>query len=168
MSIILLEGPDGAGKTTLAQTSFKDYQYLHHGAYETPQAAFIAYDELLSSILQNTVRGICHNNIVIDRLHISERIYGTYFHGKRMEDWRYSYIDNLCLTAGIQVVICLPPWDVVEQNWENNRQNEMIQDLCKLKEIYIVYKDIVDKASHNFYTRMPVSVYDYTEEEGEI
>ena len=69
--IFIIEGPDGAGKTTLAN-KFTGYPIKHFKAPEDPieeAKMFSVYWELLRT----------HNNIVIDRAWPSEKVYGPIF-----------------------------------------------------------------------------------------
>lgn len=73
--IILLCGPDGSGKSYLADQIMKKYPnhvYIHN-----------AVTNDIRSLHENTVRAAIlaseQHTVIIDRLHISEKIYGTLF-----------------------------------------------------------------------------------------
>lgn len=148
MGIILLEGPDGAGKTTLATEDFPDYNQVHHGAYSTDTDAFQAYDKLLNVSLKS-------DNLVIDRMHISERIYGREYHGFCMSDLRYEHIERQCLENRIVVVLCLPHLSTVLKNWSKGGRDEMLTNSKHLEHIYNTYSRL------QMYTSLPFVIYDY-------
>ena len=73
--IILLCGPDGSGKSYLADQIMKKYPnhvYIHN-----------AVTNDIKSLHENTVRAAIlaseQHTVIIDRLHISEKVYGTLF-----------------------------------------------------------------------------------------
>jgi thymidylate kinase len=153
--ILLFEGPDASGKTTLVESLIKrnpgTWEIHHHGAFPTPNAAFTAYERLLESISENP------RNVLIDRMHISERIYGQYFHNIWMSDRRYWYIDKVCNELDVRLVWCLPPWRAVRKIWHSRIDDEMIKDESQLEQVYDAYNAIAE------YTNLDTILYDYTQ-----
>lgn len=150
--ILLFEGCDCSGKSTLIKEQFNDIRYVHHGAYPTPTDAFQAYDELLDSLLPN-------EDIVLDRMHISERIYGQVYHDAWMSDERYSYLEHRLSQLKTIVIFCRPPLRVVIDQWRQRQHDEMIKDVNKIEEVYIEYSSLWK------YTLLPVFTYDWTNQD---
>lgn len=148
--IYLLEGPDCGGKTTLLNTQFHDWGSVHHGAYPTANDAFTAYERLLESIAEKP------RNLIIDRMHISERIYGQQYHGFCMSDHRYYYLEDLCQALKIEVILCQPSWEIVHKTWSSRLEDEMIKDETQIKKVYDAYADI------GAYTSLITHKYDYS------
>jgi hypothetical protein len=155
--IYLLEGVDGSGKTTYLNKRFPDYEKFHFGAFPTPSAAFQAYDELLDAIWIRSMQGQCPK-IVIDRMHVSEQIYGEVYHGIRMSKRRFDYLDDCLLQLGALCIWFHPPWQIVKENWTARIDDEMVKEETALFEVYQAYERISD------ITRLPVFKYDYTKE----
>lgn len=147
--IVLVEGCDCSGKTTLLTDEFRDWQYVHHGAFASPADAFHHYEVLLTEVDENA-------HIVIDRMHISERIYGLFYWHKFMNETRYQIIESMCAKHNIQVIHCHPPLELVLKRWSERLNEEMIKDERIIKSIYNAYENIQQ------YTSLPVLRYDYT------
>lgn len=102
---IVIEGPDGAGKTTLAK-GFKDHDYHHEGPPSD------GYDLLkyYTTLLDQTV------DTIFDRHALSELVYGPLLRGKSRISFEeverlYKYPTN------VRLIICLPSPEICEANW---------------------------------------------------
>lgn len=100
--IILLEGADCSGKTTLAQTlcqAFVDAKYVHHDNTNNSVAEFT---RTLSDAAQRRTEG---GTTIIDRLWISEMIYGPIMRDiNRDPD---GIVARLCHMHGVITVMCV-------------------------------------------------------------
>jgi hypothetical protein len=155
--IILLEGADCTGKSTLMNSAFGKIPGSHHGAYPTPEAAFQAYEHELNQI-GSTLTGFCPiPELCIDRMHISEHIYGQVFHKTWMSDERYDHIENMAKTRHTIVVLCQPPLAAVLTSWQERARlgKELIKDEKTFIDIYLEFDQIYK------YTKLPVIRYDY-------
>jgi hypothetical protein len=153
--IFIVEGPDGAGKTTLISNVFPDIEYIHYSHFPTRNDAFTTFERLLESLIENP------RNLIIDRFHISERIYGIEYHNEKLSNHRYNYIESLCKLLNIRVICCLPSWLTVQENWSARLDNEMIQDSSHLYKIWHSYSCIKQQTS------LPIIMYDYQMPEAE-
>lgn len=154
MNTIILEGPDGAGKTTLARELEKRYyKYIHNDVPERDLDQFkIRLDMLISNPCLK----------VIDRLHLSERIYEPVMRGSepQLTELQERLIERYLNARGGQVVICLPPWRTVLNNWLKNQENEYVDNPDKLFQIWKKYLDLK-------FSGRPYLHYDYTQHEVE-
>jgi thymidylate kinase len=136
--IVILEGPDGAGKSTLAKAIAKRLKAVtsHHGAYEGlpgDELARLYYQTLLPAL-----SGVAP--VVLDRAWHSEPIYGPIF---RREDrmltaWR-RMLDRCLLTVPHLVVLLLPPMDLLWETIAPRLAEELPQKRMQLAEIYDRY-----------------------------
>lgn len=155
MSIIICEGPDGAGKTTLAKESFKHYEYIHNGVFETPDKAYLAYANQISRLEPSS-------NVFIDRMHISERIYGTIYHGVYMSDAQYYQLDNLLNDLSAVVVLCIPPYEIALRNWASRLDEELLADEDTFKQVYQRYESMIYSSRYaRLLTSLPIVIYNY-------
>jgi hypothetical protein len=153
--VIILEGPDGAGKTTLKK------ELQERFALSEGQRGVEDRTLLYTVTVPDTYRAMCyaiHANapaVVWDRLFFSEFIYPKY--QNRTEQFslgQQAFITNVLEAMGCPIILCMPPYPVVE---ENAKVHEQMKGVNKnLAGIYNDYEDL--------YFVMPnqTIIYDYT------
>lgn len=113
--MIIIEGPDCAGKTTLARGAFPEFHYHHHGPYKG--------DPLIETILETNA---LPTNTVWDRLHVGERVYGPiYRDNDRLGDVGHRLVDRYLLSRRGVLIVALPPKDIVITEFEQRKNQEM-------------------------------------------
>ena len=157
MNLIILEGPDGAGKTTLANELEKcGCAYVHFGV---PPLG----EDLFKWFLKPLLDAREFQSVVFDRLHLSDRIYGPLMRGDSpLTELHERLIERYLYARGGQVVICLPPWRTVLNNWLKNQENEYVDTPGKLRKIYGGYYRLLrsERSYMAFdYTRQNVATY---------
>ncbi len=103
---IIIEGPDGAGKTTLAK-GFTEYTYHHEGPPGFGYDLLRYYTNLVTNF----------DNYIFDRHALSELVYGPILRGGSritIEEVEILYKYKM---AGDRLIICLPPPQVCYDNW---------------------------------------------------
>lgn len=152
--IVIVEGPDGSGKSTLIANHFSDFQVVHNGVFNSPEDAYLAYAAQLS-ILEDSEK------IVFDRMHISQDIYGPICRNEPRKLKSHRAIETLLYYREAVVVLCYT--NQSHKNWqERNRGNgEYIRDLDRYLEIFSEYH--FDKIGEH--TSLPFILYDYTVDE---
>ena len=158
--LVILEGPDGAGKTSYKDTLIKKLKRLNHdqrivtvhnGPYETPQLAEEAFSDQYD-MAEAASPDTC---VILDRCHISERIYSEVFREDKIADEEYWALDKKMISLGPQLILCLPPLQVSLQNWKES-EDEMFRDLMKYLEVYEKYQNI------RRFTKCIYRKFDYT------
>ena len=157
MSVILVEGPDGGGKTHTAQNVFKKYVYQHNGPPPGVQLSDLFWWQLEGLLPRDTDKN--RNNWVVDRNWPSEQIYHRFagrahvFHpmAQRMFE-RYMWANR-----GL-VVMCLPPYGVAYDFWRERAEagKELITDERDFATMYDFYK------TWKLSTSLSVIDYDWT------
>lgn len=142
MRHLIIEGPDGAGKTTLAHDLCKRYgmAYHHEGPPPNP-GAFEHYRSLLD----------WPEPTVFDRLHVGELVYGPLLRGGSQLTLEQA---NL-LNRKADLVICLPPWETCLDN--TRPRDEMIKDVFTMHLAWILWERI---ATHP--DMQGARIFDYT------
>lgn len=143
--IIILEGPDGAGKSTLAKQLAEAFQLrIHH---EGPPPKDVNVLQHYGRIL-DAARG---QNVVFDRLYVGERVYGPVVRGEdRLGDDGYKRMRQLSWAVGALEVLCLPAFETCLQNWKD-RKGELFADPAKLRQVYEGYRYSYHGCMHRLY-----------------
>lgn len=149
--IIVIEGVDGSGKTTLArQLEREGYRYRHHGKPAPGEDLFQTYTYAILRARGKTV---------FDRLHLGETVYGPVVRGvSQLQAYDVALLDRLITARGGITIICSPPYAVSRGNWQVRLEGEMLQDLSSYTAVYGKY---VKHADNPYY-----GLYDYTNRVG--
>ena len=159
-SLIILEGPDCGGKTTLMRELTQSHELLavHNGPFPRLSSAQLPrfYVEAMMPMLHG------YQSMVFDRSWLSEPIYGLAFRNgtDRVGPANRRHLERIAMKHGGVVVLCLPPWEAVKTKWlERKKADSEAEYLDKIEQLKIVYDRYVD-LQHA--TDLPVVVYDYT------
>ena len=167
MRLIHVEGPDGAGKTTLINKLKQpgDY-YIHNGPYPSPKHAYAAFLQQLKDIEKHKDD---HITIFMDRWLISEQIYSVIKGEKYIGRFKRMYLFARLKQLNPYIIYCLPPYAICHKNWSDNIANEEIQDTDSYYKVYKSYETLADKIELQLKSKTdldsPLScemVYDYT------
>lgn len=138
--LIILEGPDGAGKTQLAKALHRadpDAHYVHSGPFpEISDGGALA--RVYADAMRPAVEGSA--NVIMDRCWLSERPYGAVFRsGADRLGARTRILERLAWRCQTLVVRCLPPWEQIAENF--GRRREMLDNTDQLRAVYDLYAD---------------------------
>ena len=139
--IILIEGPDGSGKSSLAKRIINDNGYgkYLHADYKFKNNIPLYHLALLKKAIKLSKKTL----VIIDRLHISEYIYAKVFRGGTKWPKQLNEFNKICKHLNIPIIICVP--NSVERGieWFNENKDtrkELYKDnLEKVIEEYIKY-----------------------------
>jgi hypothetical protein len=115
--IIMLEGPDLAGKTTLAKKLkkfVKGSTVVHRGPPELPDP----FGEYLTPLEE-----MYHSDgsFILDRWHWGERVYGPIVRKKDMfSNPSFEYLEMACERYGVYRVLRLPSVATLRQRWDEH------------------------------------------------
>lgn len=157
--MIIIEGPDGAGKTTLVEGLCDEY------GMEVGKRGTDNRDLLYTVTVPDTFRAIRGAlkgwspdrtlPTIWDRLYFSDLVYAP-IQGREVafSDEERRLVELTITALGIPVILCYPPWDVVIKNEAGTKQMDGVHE--NLSRIY---------NSYDFMIRVPHYRYDYTDPE---
>lgn len=150
--LIILEGPDGAGKTTLAAELTKRYhaEIINHGPYLGEDRIFHRYAGSLMAAF-----GRAPQDTIFDRSWISEPIYGNVMRdGVNRIGTQAHMLERAAMGLNAVVILCLPPWKECKQTFAKRALSEYPRREEQLQRIWEAYRKIS--------TAIPLLVWDYT------
>jgi thymidylate kinase len=144
--IIIMEGPDGAGKTTLARkivAMLPGCFFHHHGPYPNIQGGL---HHVYAQTMAPAVLNRC--DVVLDRCWISEKPYGVAFRGgaDRITPDQVDMLETMAARCRTTVIICLPPWETVQTNFIE-RKGAGQEYLAGVQQLHVVYEWYRTKAA---------------------
>jgi thymidylate kinase len=186
MNIIILEGADKSGKTTLAKKLLKEfptYKYYHFTTCSKPSfsetdiplppgipvfSTFLKFfnDHILSNYQPWPDRSNCPRGFILDRSLFSDIVYGEYYRGKddaiRVSPPEREYFTLLLEALGAKIIFCNPSHNATEHSMkELAKENEgVITDLAKYTAIREKYNELFADLKTN--TNLNIIDFDYT------
>lgn len=137
--IILLEGPDASGKSTLAKKIIEKYGGVYmHLTYRFANKMHLYQLAMLRKALKLSRKTL----VIIDRMHISEKIYADVYRGGTKWPWLETSFNSFFKKMKFPIVLCVP--ETLEQglNWfekAKNERPEMYSDVTEVIKRYIDY-----------------------------
>tara|TARA_A100000172_G_scaffold81078_1_gene72825 strand:+ start:745 stop:1743 length:999 start_codon:yes stop_codon:yes gene_type:complete len=135
MPIIVLDGPDAVGKTTLAKAFEKRYRNVKyiHLEYRWSNKMFHYHTAAFKRALKWSRQGFI---VIIDRWWMSESCYAKAYRGGSAWPMHGRFLTRLGLTHSVVYVMCLPDMftlDVFDKmKRERNEQYDDIKKVCDL------------------------------------
>ena len=134
--VVILEGCDGSGKTTLAGalTRRRGYSYsvVKTGPPVPGYDVAVAYlDEIYAALARL-------GRTLFDRLHLGEKIYGPLLRGEdRMGRDGLATIERVMATHDVSLIICCPPWDTLVASWRS--KDDLLKNETQVRHVYDAY-----------------------------
>lgn len=155
--IIILEGPDGGGKSTLASDLAElGYQVRHTGP-PTTAFPYLEYTKALASAVTYQRTGLSAHTYVFDRLHVGERVYGFVLRGEdKLGAALHRQLDRILLGIGGIVVFCQTDPARMLATWEMRKAkgDELVTDTGRYEALFTRYAEVIANS--------PITVpYDY-------
>ncbi len=158
--LIILEGPDGGGKTTLGKelSAKLGVQVTNHGPYKGEQQIWKHYfDSMLPAYSGE-------RDVILDRCWLAEPVYGEVYRGgmNRLESWQtriLEYVASECMT---RLIFCLPPVESCLNAFRSRRDEEMLENEEQLRMVYRLYEQMAFHNHPGIWKIGPSQPYDYT------
>lgn len=161
--MIILEGPDNAGKSTLLTELLAldpSLRVLKRQRFRPEMGETIGTSYMEALMPPEDGNRRAHANSVVDRFYASECIYGALFRGGcRMTAREHYLIKIMLISYGAFVVYCNPGWKAIEATWTDREQ--LYDDAKKIHDSYR------QRIRRIFYP-IPVIDYDWTSKYAEV
>jgi hypothetical protein len=159
--VIILEGPDGGGKTTLIDKIRVEFDLPVSPRVVSKDTEPLAKLDMMAWVEKNVTAGF--QNVIFDRHRlISEPIYGAVLRsvfqpGFDNPQWLSMMCYMLYHRVTPIIIYCLPPFEVVKGNVYSDEDNRRVRDV--IRKIYALYtaKAAYDAALWGTF------IYDYTQ-----
>tara|TARA_Y100001963_G_C6757576_1_gene437724 strand:+ start:767 stop:1777 length:1011 start_codon:yes stop_codon:yes gene_type:complete len=149
--IIVLDGPDAVGKTTLAEAFLKKYpdtKYLHL-IYRWKDKIF----DYHTAAMKLAGKWAMTHNVIIDRWWPTEACYASVYRNTSAWPLQGRFHERVALKYGAVYVLCLPDEKTISRHErlkkERDEMYDNIDDLCKLyHKLYYGDKKHIDKGNY--------------------
>lgn len=135
--LIILEGPDGGGKTTLAKALIRANGGFGHRIHNIKRKNMWAYHLATARLADFWLRR--HELVVVDRWWPSEFVYGRVYRGGACYPATGRYFDRLANTLGGVYVACLPSLETCLETHKRERPHRA-HELEGVGRIHALYK----------------------------
>lgn len=161
MSLTIFEGPDGAGKTTLIAAWQRRLEGKGQKTRVTAHGTYLGVRDLAPVYLEDCVRALSGEAVLMDRSWLSEAVYGPIMRGEnRIDVASRRMLERAALAASAVVVRCLPPFETCRKNYLARKHLEYLPNDHYLRAVY----DMFTKQSCDLQS----VIFDYTQEPSKI
>jgi thymidylate kinase len=151
--IIVIEGPDGSGKTTLAQQLSRQTSYpiIHRSQPKSDEEKKLMMGMYLQAIKEN-------KNAIFDRCWYSEMAYGPVMRDASVISYPEMYeLERMLAKNGAMIIYCTGPEPALWMRCQK-RGEDYIKSRDDFKAIYTNYQNIMSVPHY-----VPVVKYEYKE-----
>jgi hypothetical protein len=145
--LLILEGPDCGGKTTLAETLEREHGYRRvHMGPPGPQHPYEQYMEALADAAIRQKQGIDTRPVVFDRLHLGERVYGPQLRGEdKLGAALTRQLDRVIMGLNGAIVYCRTDTETTLEIWRdrNAKGLELVKNEGQMRAIIDRYDAIM-------------------------
>lgn len=138
---VILEGPDGAGKTTLIQALQKELWRQGHGiVLINPKAGPVhhPFDEYVGGLSFYSPGG--GRDLILDRSWLSEEVYGPIYRGSGLKVNERKFLDDWALEQGAILVLLDAEDDLLAERVEAEDPSELVTTGDMVKKIAAAYR----------------------------
>lgn len=156
--LIVLEGCDGSGKTTLAEAlaaKLDGSVISHHGPYTGVDGRALA--GTYAAALKPALDG---RTVILDRSWLSEPIYARHYRGveSRISKAHQRMLERLAIKAGGVVINCVRPFEAVLESYMRRKGAEYLDNTGQLSNVWKAYFELPSS------TFLPTITHDYVQQ----
>lgn len=155
--LIILEGPDGAGKSTLAERyAAQGFWVVHLDRFPRVKNLARLHLEAMTPALNR------HRAVVLDRAWMTERVYGEVYRSgaNRIPVPLARMLERVAARCPTRVLLCLPPVEACLKAFRSRRDQEYLKGEDDLRRVWERYAELHARQQ---LTSLPTDVVDYTD-----
>lgn len=137
--LVVIEGPDSAGKSTLAKQLQELFGFgYHHEGPPPPDTAPLLYYQV--RLFDAMLEALSTKGVVLDRFALGERVYGPILRGTdNLGDAGWNKVDRCLQAVDAVQVVCLPPYETCLTTWRERQaaKGELITDEKVFRHTYL-------------------------------
>lgn len=146
--VIILEGADASGKTTLANKLIE----LNNGKGQILHAVYRFKDKMPlyhMALLRKAIKLGKNQLVIIDRLHISEYIYAKVFRGGTKWPEEFKHFEEFCKYLKIPIILCVP--ETIQRGliWFEKAKQERPEMYDNIKDVITEYCNYANKHKYD-------------------
>lgn len=158
--LYIVEGPDGAGKTTYCEKlrrvlGIKTTSIMHHGSYrQADDIVRFYHDPILRYVTQTTNE---KGDLIFDRSWISELVYREAMNEKcRLSSVDVNFLNYWAMRCPVVVIYYIPEYDVCLNAWTVRKEmnGELVTETETYRRVYDLYKKFAQERIINLPTRV--------------
>lgn len=136
-AILVIEGCDCAGKSFLANQIMKAYPnhvYIHNAVTDDIYA-------LHKNTIDAAIEASKHHLVIVDRLHLSEKVYGTVFRNGPSYDYEKfdKWLDTI---PNLKKILCIVDKETCLKKHSERLEDEMFHH--SMDKVWTMYNDVND------------------------
>lgn len=156
MTLVILEGENKTGKTTLATKLVNDFDFKYIKCSQPKGDPYIEYQKILKKIKGNTV---------IDRFLYGEQVYGPLYRGKSMiNDKQLRNIEAQMKDKNAIIIYCSDSVKNIAERFD--LEGEEFADKKKIGKALKLYSKVLKKSKLKIYRHVMLTKKDYLTGDG--
>lgn len=159
--VIILEGQDSSGKTTLANKLLAIHKGVYiHATYRFKNKMPIYH----AAILRKALKLAKTQLVIIDRLFISEYIYAKVFRGGTKWPEAFRMFNSFCREMNIPIILCVPETIQRGKIWFEKSKKERVEMYKNIDKVIEEYCNYANK--HKYDKNVIIYNRDFSENYG--
>lgn len=161
--LVVVEGPDESGKSTLVKEIVDELDQRGYSA--KPRLSYGKPWDLVHRTFRELADHVYSLTEPVPEVQVVDRFYFSEIFYSKAQGRKVSFshrqrgtIEVMLMRLGIPIIVCMPPDDVLNDNWEKRSDNKVGLTELERQDVIREYKSLIANPPLNF----NIVKYDYT------